>query len=234
MVRVLLVEDDPLVRDVILYYLQKEGSYELSCASTAGEALAQARDRFDVILLDILLPDANGIDLCATLRRWHDCPVIFISCLDDSDTVVKALAAGGDAVLSKPFDTRVLTAHIEAALRRYHRRPTAAASNSIRVGTVALDANTHVVQKGGKDISLSDTEFHILAYLMQKTGEHFTPRELYRQIWGADSPGDSRTVLVHIHNLRAKLEDDPANPQLIVMHWGKGYTFVSDPSIPGR
>lgn len=225
MVRVLLVEDDPLVRDVILFYLEGEESYDVVCAGTAGEALAMARDRYDVILLDILLPDANGIDLCASLRQWHDCPVIFISCLDDSDTVVRALAAGGDAILSKPFDTRVLTAHIEAALRRYRSNVAPETPNVLRAGGLLLNADRHEVEKNGETIRLSDTEFHILRFLMANAGTHFTPRELYHRVWGADSLGDSRTILVHIHNLRAKVEEDPANPRRIVMDWGQGYTF---------
>ena len=96
MVNVLLVEDDSLIADTLMYYLGKAESYHVTCAKTAGEALAKARNQFDLILMDILLPDADGIDLCRHMRQWHDCPVIFISCLDNSETIIRALAAGGD------------------------------------------------------------------------------------------------------------------------------------------
>lgn len=122
MLKVLLVEDDPMIISIVTYYLEQEGEYSVTAAKTAGEALAQAKHRFDVILMDILLPDANGIDLCSHMRRWHDCPIIFISCLDDSDTIVNALAQGGDDFLTKPFDNRVLDAHIQAKLRRYRQK----------------------------------------------------------------------------------------------------------------
>ena len=223
-----MVEDDPLIRDVILYYLTKEGGYDVVCAATAGEALAQARDSFDVILLDIILPDANGIDLCERIRQWQDCPVIFVSCLDDSDTMVRALSAGGDAFVTKPFDTRVLTANIQAAVRRYRQCVSSPSGNVVEAGGLTLRTEDHSVRKGDETIKLSDTEYHLLLFLMTHVGSYFTPRELYRHVWGEDSPGDSRTVLVHIHNLRRKLEDTPSDPRYIVMVWGRGYTFVGD------
>lgn len=225
--RVLLVEDDPLIIRVLLYYMEQEETYDITCAKTGGEALAKARDKFDIILMDILLPDANGIELCERLRKWHDCPIIFISCLDDSETIVKALSAGGDAFITKPFDNKVLIASIEANLRRYTAQPVSQPQNIIDKGGLVLDANRHVVVKNGAEIKLSDTEFRLLAFLMLNIGKEFTPKELYKHVWGSCSAGDSRTVLVHIHNLRYKLEDDPSDPKYIVMEWGKGYTFAT-------
>jgi len=108
LINVLLIEDDPLVANVILYYLGQSETYEVVWAKTGGEAFANARDKYDVILLDVLLPDVNGIDLCARLREWHDCPIIFISCLDSSDTIVRALELGGDDFLVSPLTTRFL------------------------------------------------------------------------------------------------------------------------------
>lgn len=225
MVRVLLVEDDPLISKVLVYYMEQEETYTVTCAETAGEALARARDKFDIILMDILLPDANGIELCERLRQWHDCPIIFISCLDDSNTIVNALSSGGDAFITKPFDNKVLIACMEANLRRYAAQPPAQIKNTIEGGGLVLDANRHVVIKNDREIKLSDTEFRLLSFLMLNAGKEFTPKELYKRMWGSSSYGDSRTVLVHIHNLRYKLEEDPANPRYIVMEWGKGYTF---------
>ena len=101
MIRILLVEDDPVIRDTTSYFLKCQQNFEVVCADTGGEALSHAREKFDVILMDILLPDTNGMDLCQRLRSWHHCPIIFTSCLDDTDTVVRALELGGDDFLTK-------------------------------------------------------------------------------------------------------------------------------------
>lgn len=225
MIRVLLVEDDPLIAKVVLYYMKQEETYTVIWAKTGGEALSMARDRFNVVLMDILLPDVNGIDLCERLRNWHDCPVIFISCLDDSETIVKALSSGGDDFVTKPFDNKVLVARIEANLRRYAAGKADPLKNTLICGDLTLDANHHVAIKRGAEIKLSNMEFRVLLLLMGNPGVHFTPKELYRRVWGSASMGDSRTVLVHIHNLRRKLEDDPNEPQYIRMDWGEGYAF---------
>ncbi len=118
MIRVLMVEDDPVIRDTTRYFLQSQQNFEVVCAETGGDALSHAREKFDVILMDILLPDTNGVDLCQRLRSWHHCPIIFTSCLDDTDTVVRALEMGGDDFLTKPYHNKVLLARIMANIRR--------------------------------------------------------------------------------------------------------------------
>ena len=228
MVRLLLVEDDAFIRDVILYYLQKEQSYEVVCASTAGEALARARESFDAILLDILLPDANGIDLCAHLREWHDCPIIFVSCLDDSETIVRALSAGGDDFIVKPFDNKVMGARIEANLRRWHNTQLPQARAVLFSDELGLGSKKRTVLKNGIEIRLSETEYRLLELFMSNPRRGFTPREIFKRLWGEDGHGASRTVLVHIHNLRQKIEDDPSEPRYVVTEWGKGYLFPFD------
>ena len=224
LINVLLIEDDTLVANVILYYLGQSETYEVVWAKTGGEAFANARDKYDVILLDVLLPDVNGIDLCARLREWHDCPIIFISCLDSSDTIVRALELGGDDFLVKPFDNKVLEARIQANLRRFHNR-IQAPLNELKCEGFSLDANRHVVVKEDEEIKLSKTEFRILSFLMQNHGKYYTPKELYFKIWGEKSYGDARTVIVHIHNIRSKIEADPEAPRFLKMEWGQGYYF---------
>ncbi|MEL7649676.1 MAG: response regulator transcription factor [Sedimentibacter sp.] len=224
MTRVLLIEDDPLVAKVILYYLEQAETYQVVWVKTGGEAFANARDDFDVILLDILLPDVDGVELCSRMREWHDCPIIFISCLDSSDTIVRALEKGGDDFLAKPFDNKVLEARIQANLRRYQKKiqPT---QNLLQCKGFVLDARRHVVVKPKGEIKLSGTEFKILSFLMQNSGKYFTPKELYLKIWGEKSYGDTRTVIVHIHNIREKIEDNPENPMFLKLEWGRGYYF---------
>ena len=118
MIRILLVEDDPVIRDTTSYFLNCQQNFEVVCADTGGEALSHAREKFDVILMDILLPDTNGMELCQRLRSWHHCPIIFTSCLDDTDTVVRALELGGDDFLTKPYSQSALCAVIRRLVPR--------------------------------------------------------------------------------------------------------------------
>jgi len=225
MIKVLLVEDDPLIAQIVQYYLQKQGSYELEWARDCGEAMASARDHFDVILLDVLLPDANGIDLCAQLRKWHHCPIIFLSCIDDSETIVRALERGGDDYIVKPFDNKILEARIQANLRRIRMDHEEAPENLLSCKGYILDAREHVVYKGKEKIALSPMEYRVLRFFMQNPKEYYNSDELYKKIWGKDYYGDVRTVLVHVHNIRQKTEDDPSNPRYLKNVWGKGYIF---------
>lgn len=184
MTKVLLIEDDPLVAKVILYYLEQAETYETTWARSGGEALAHAREYFDVILLDILLPDADGVELCARLRNWQACPILFVSCLDNSDTIVKALEMGGDDFITKPFDNKMLEARIQASLRRF-RQQGQPAVRPARCGGFSLDpAERTVGLPGGGQARLSATEYRILSFLMDHVGQCFTTRELYVRIWG--------------------------------------------------
>lgn len=225
MIQVLLVEDDALISKVIQYYFQMEEHYRVTWVKTAGEAMACARDDFDVILLDIRLPDVNGIDLCERLREWYNCPIIFISCLDDSDTIVRALENGGDDYLTKPFDNKVLVARIEANLRRAHMDLQDRPLNILACDGFSLDATTHTLLKQDQQYALSMMEYRILKFFMQHPNRFYTANELYKLIWENDSYGDVRTVLVHIHNLRKKIEDDYTAPKYLRNTWGKGYVF---------
>ncbi len=225
MTEVLLVEDDSVIARIIQFYLKKEQRYEVTWAKTAGEAIGESRRHFDVILLDILLPDVNGIELCAKLREWHKCPIIFISCLDNAETIVNALEAGGDDFITKPFDNRVLTAKIEANIRRASAAPLDVTNNVIACEGLALDTNRHVaIKKGDTEVKLSPQEFRILLLFMQNPNRYFTADEIYKRIWGKDSLGDVRNVVVHIHNIRKKIEP-PDEIRFIKNVWGKGYIF---------
>ena len=225
MTQVLLVEDDAMIAKIIQYYFQQGEHYQLTWAKTAGEALAFARDNFDVILLDIRLPDVNGIDLCGRLREWHNCPIIFISCLDDSDTIVRALEMGGDDYLTKPFDNKVLVARIEANLRRAHMDLQDSPQNALTCDGFTLDARTHTLYKQDQQHRLSMIEYRLLLFFFQHPDRYYTSDELYKSVWGNDSFGDVRTVLVHIHYLRKKIENDYASPKYLKNVWGKGYIF---------
>ena len=227
MIHVLLIEDDTAIAKIIQYYLKMEKGYEVAWVKTAGEAMAFGRRQFDVILLDILLPDVNGIEMCQSLRKWQNCPIIFISCLDDSGTVVRALEAGGDDFIVKPFDNKILAARIQANLRRVSRQ-VQESGGMFAFRDFSIDPVQHCVCRDGKNWKLSDMEYRILYFLMQNAGRYFTAAEIYSAVWGKDSYGDPRTVLVHIHNLRKKLEPDPAEPIYLRSEWGSGYAFTGE------
>ena len=225
MIRVLLVEDDEDIMLSVQDILRQYGDYRVLGASSAEDAL-RLRDEFDVILLDIMLPGRSGIELCSLLRKRYTCPVIFLSCLDDSQTIVEALGNGGDDYVVKPFDTRVLHARIQANLRRIrmdHRLEEK--GEVIRCGPFEMRMGEGAVKKGGISIPLLPIEDRLLSFLMQHEGGFYKAKELYREVWGQDDAGNVRTVLVHIHNLRAKIEEDPENPSHILNVRGKGYTF---------
>lgn len=225
MVQVLLIEDDPIIAKVLKYYLSKDGGYIVRWAQDAGEAFAFARDRFDVILIDVMLPDVNGIELCSRLRVWHNCPIIFISCIDDSDTIIRALEMGGDDYLVKPFDNKILAARIQANLRRVRMEHEEKPRNALICGGFTLDAEKHCVIKNETNVPLSPMEYRILLFFMQNPYIYFSTGELYKRLWGKDSYGDVRTVLVHIHNIRKKIEEDSSTPVHLVNDWGQGYMF---------
>ena len=153
MIRILLVEDDPVIRDTTSYFLKCQQNFEVVCADTGGEALSHAREKFDVILMDILLPDTNGMDLCQRLRSWHHCPIIFTSCLDDTDTVVRALELGGDDFLTKPYNHKVLLARIMANIRRVQMDAAEPSVSGYHCAAFTLDSNSHCVEKDGRSMS---------------------------------------------------------------------------------
>ena len=222
MVRVLLIEDDPAISDITRCFLTAQGGYTVTCARSGSEALACAKDSFDVIIMDILLPDTNGIDLCATLRQWHHCPILFSSALDDTDTIVSALQKGGDDFIAKPYDNKILLARIEANLRRVRMEAGRKPVSRVLLGPFELDESTSQALRDGKPLPLSQMEYRLFSWFMRHPGRHASAEEIYQALWGHESDGDARTVQVHIHNLRRKIEADPSQPQYLKSVWGKG------------
>ena len=225
--KVVLVEDQYVARQLFGLYLKDSEKYEIvrTLESASGIAEILRNVPVDLILMDILLPDTNGMDLCQRLRSWHHCPIIFTSCLDDTDTVVRALELGGDDFLTKPYNHKVLLARIMANIRRVQMDAAEPSVSGYHCAAFTLDSNSHCVEKDGRSIHLADMEYRILTLFIRHPNTFFTANELYRKIWGKESLGDVRTVQVHIHNLRSKIEPDPAKPIYLKNVWGKGYIF---------
>jgi len=226
MAQLLLIEDDLEICEILQFYLLKNPEYSVTVAHSAEETMPLvAMRRYDLILLDIMLPGVDGLTLCGELRKTTFCPIIFISCLGDDETVIKALNMGGDDYLIKPFRAPVLLARIEANLRRYALPKES--SPRLRAGELVLDPALHRVTKGGKDLALSPTEYKILSCFMRRQGQFIGFEELYNEVWQRPSMGDLRTLFVHIAHLRQKVEDDPSEPKYIRTHMRDGYIFTS-------
>lgn len=227
--RVLIIEDDRDICEILRFYLEKEGRYQTEVVHTAEAALPFVRDSaFDCILLDIMLPGIDGISFCQQLRKRIYCPIIFISCMDDDATIIRAMNMGGDDYLVKPFNCSVLMAYVDANIRRsrmHHQ-----GQDIMQSGAISLDPQRHHVCKHGEEIILSPTEYEILHYMMRHKGEFMPFAAIYASVWGSPSFGDVRTLFTHVGNLRKKLEDDAKNPVFIVTHQRSGYIFADLPA----
>lgn len=231
MTRILLVEDDLEICEILQFYLLEKEDYHVTVVHSAEQALPLIRMRkFDLVLLDIMLKGMDGIDFCRELRKTSYCPVIFISCINDDETIIRALNMGGDDYLVKPFQASVLMARIEANLRRC--RMTHEENLQIVVGELALDAATHTITKNGVVLTLSPTEYEILYFLMMNKGRFVSFDEIYQAVWQRSSLGDVRALFVHISHLRQKIETNPSQPVYIRTHMRGGY-ILSDPAIEG-
>lgn len=223
-VRILLVEDDIEICEILQFYLLSNTDYELTIAHSAEAALPLVMKRtFQLILLDIMLSGMDGIEFCKELRKTTFCPIIFISCINDDETIIRALNMGGDDYLVKPFQAPVLLARIEANLRRCGIKQET--DLPLTNGTLTLYPNAHKVTKEQTELDLSPTEYAILAYLMEHPGVFISFDELYRAVWQRPSLGDFRALYVHITHLRQKIEKDPSRPVYIRTHQRNGYLF---------
>lgn len=226
MYQLLLVEDDLDICEIIKMYMSRT-NHKLHIANSAQQALQLVDvNSYDLILLDIMLPDITGIDLCSRLRKGLMCPIIFISCVDDDDTIVKALQMGGDDYIVKPFNCNVLLARIEANMRRIQidaKNPSL--QNKTTFDDFTIDSSDYTVIKNNEKINLTPIEFKIITYMSANPNRVITLEELHQNIWPEPSLDDFRTVKVHVYNLRKKIEDEPSNPKHIKTLRKIGYTF---------
>lgn len=225
MYRVLLVEDNIENCEMLCAFLGKAKCYQTAVAHDAEHALQLAGTQpFDLILLDIMLPGMDGIHLCEQLRKTLYCPILFVSCLDDEETILRAFRMGGDDYITKPFRYPVLCAQMEAVLRRV-KQSAAAPARDIKIGDMTLSVEQHAILKDGKNVNLSPIEYDILRYFAENPNRALGYEEIYRNVWKQESLGDIRTVFTHVRNLRKKIENDPSNPEHILTVARDGYLF---------
>ncbi|GAB3768612.1 response regulator transcription factor [Microlunatus parietis] len=227
--RVLVVDDDETVRDVVRRYLSREG-YQVLEAGTGPDALAVFRaERPDLVVLDLMLPGADGLELCRTMRAEAPVGVIMLTALGlESDRVV-GLEQGADDYVVKPFSPRELTLRVARLLERLDPpAPRSVPEQRLTDGDLIIDTEARTAHRGDVPLGLTGREFDLLVFLVGHAGRAFTRKELLERVWDW-SFGDDSTVTVHVRRLREKIEDDPSQPRRLVTVWGRGYRYDREP-----
>ncbi|WP_055621938.1 response regulator [Streptomyces sp. JHA19] len=228
--RVLVVDDDPTVAEIVSGYLDRAG-YVVDRAGDGPAALAAAAARRpDLVVLDLMLPGMDGLEVCRRMRGQGPVPVIMLTARGDEDDRILGLEVGADDYVTKPFSPRELVLRVESVLRR--SRP-AQPSAILRAGGLTVDPAARRATKGGAELALTIREFDLLTFFLRHQGRVFGREDLMREVWGWDF-GDLSTVTVHVRRLRGKVEDDPARPRLIQTVWGVGYRFDAGGTAPAE
>ncbi len=230
MARVLVVDDEPVLVDTIRYKLRREG-YEVHVAGDGIEALRLAQAAApDLVVLDLMLPGLDGLEVCRQLRRESAVPILMLTAKDDEVDKIVGLEVGADDYMTKPFSLHELIARIRAMLRRSRMQQAIAAPDNeqpIRSGDLEVDALQRRVLLRAEALQLKPKEFDLLVYLMQHRGRVLTRDQLLEKVWGYTFGGDTRTVDVHIRWLREKIEESPSSPRRLETIRGVGYRFVA-------
>ncbi|MFJ3305275.1 response regulator transcription factor [Streptomyces sp. NPDC086549] len=231
MKRVLVVDDDPTVSEVVAGYLDRAG-FAVDVAADGPAAVAQAASRQpDLVVLDLMLPGMDGLEVCRRIRMTGPLPVIMLTARGDEEDRILGLEVGADDYVTKPFSPRELVLRVESVLRRAGAATAVRADVAepwLRSGVLALDPTARRATRKGSELSLTIREFDLLEFFIRHPGQATSREQLMQRVWGWEF-GDLSTVTVHVRRLREKVEDDPAHPRLISTVWGIGYRF--DPPL---
>jgi len=221
---VLVVDDEPIVRDVVVRYLRRDG-YETREAATGDEArqILEAESP-ELVVLDVMLPGTDGLELCRWIRSRSELPVIMLTARGEETDRIVGLELGADDYVTKPFSPRELTVRVRNVLRR--SRSTPADAERVFFGTFEVDSAAREVHRDGKTLRLTVKEFDLLWFLVSHPRRVFSRDQLMDRVWGYTTALDTGTVTVHIRRLREKIENDPSQPQLLETVWGIGYRFT--------
>lgn len=226
--RILIIEDEQDISRILKDYIQLQG-YDVHIADNAQDGLRLVDHLHpDFIILDIMLPDANGIELCRQIRDKTPIPILILSARNNDTDKVLGLGFGADDYMTKPFSISELVARIQAHLRRSTSMSSLPREEQISLGLLTIDKKAYKVTLDGQEVSLSAKEFELLHFLAEHKNQVFSKSQLLDQIWGYTSHGDESTITVYIRRLREKLETDPSNPVYIKTVWGVGYKFNLD------
>jgi two-component system, OmpR family, response regulator ResD len=221
---VLVVEDESVVREVVVRYLRREGYRTLEAGDAETACALVERETPDLVLLDVMLPGKDGLSICRWIRARSEVPVIMLTARGEEADRIVGLELGADDYVTKPFSPRELAARVKTVLRR--ARDTTFLDERLSFGDLSIDASTREVVKGAQQLRLTAKEFDLLWFLASHPRRVFSRDQLMDRVWGYDAAVDTGTVTVHMRRLRAKTEDDPARPQRLETVWGVGYRFT--------
>ena len=227
MAKVLVVDDERLIVKGLKFSLEQDGM-EVDCAYDGEEALEKiARNDYEIILLDLMLPKKDGMEVCQQVRETSDVPIIMLTAKSDDMDKILGLEYGADDYITKPFNILEVKARIKAITRRNRgaRKEPAKPDNRITVRGLTMDTESRRIFINDREINLTTKEFDLLELLITNPGKVYTREQLLSLIWGADYPGDVRTVDVHVRRLREKVEANPSDPQYVFTKWGVGYFY---------
>ena len=224
--KVLVVDDEKLIVKGIRFSLEQDGM-EVTCAYDGEEALRLAGEKeFDIILLDIMLPKMSGTEVCQQIREFSNVPIVMLTAKSDDMDKIMGLEYGADDYITKPFNILEVKARIKAIMRRTSGRAVPRQESSvIESGDMRMDCDSRRVSISGREVNLTAKEFDVLELLIKNPNKVYSREKLLNLIWGADYPGDVRTVDVHIRRLREKIESNPSEPRFVHTKWGVGYFF---------
>ena len=223
--KVLIVDDEKLIVKGIRFSLEQD-NMEVDCAYDGEEALEKVRNnQYDIILLDIMLPKLSGLEVCQQIREFSNVPIIMLTAKGDDMDKILGLEYGADDYITKPFNILEVKARIKAIMRRTIRDEKESTENIVEYGALKLDCESRRVYICGKEMNLTAKEFDVLELLVLNPNKVYSREKLLKTVWGADYPGDERTVDVHIRRLREKIETNPSEPKYVHTKWGMGYFF---------
>ncbi|MBO4389801.1 MAG: response regulator transcription factor [Lachnospiraceae bacterium] len=225
MAKVLVVDDEKMIVKGIRFSLEQDGM-QVDCAYDGGEALEMARKtEYDVILLDVMLPVMDGLQVCSRIREFSNMPIIMLTARGEDADKILGLEYGADDYITKPFNILEVKARMRAIMRRNTTPDTAHKNRVLQYGRLRIDGENHQVYLSNERIRLTSKEYEILDLLMHNPDKVYSREELLELVWGKDYPGDARTVDVHIRRLREKIEENPGVPDFVLTKWGEGYYF---------
>ena len=220
---ILIVDDDPDIRKVLFFLLKDNYFVEEAADGAAAVEYIAAHPETDLVVLDVMMPGMSGYEACGKIRALSNAPILFLTAKSAEADMISAYGSGGDDFLSKPFSQGEFLAKVNSLLRRY-KEYRGKPAEALTIDGLEVDLETHSVKSSGKDVTLTDTEYAILEYLLKNRGSTVTSAELYESVWKERFlPGSGNTVMVHVLNLRRKIEETPSAPKIIRTVWGKGY-----------
>lgn len=220
---ILIVDDDPDIRKVLFFLLKDNYFVEEAADGAAAVEYIAAHPETDLVVLDVMMPGMYGYEACGKIRALSNAPILFLTAKSAEADMISAYGSGGDDFLSKPFSQDEFLAKVNSLLRRY-KEYRGKPAEALTIDGLEVDLETHSVKSSGKDVTLTDTEYAILEYLLKNRGSTVTAAELYESVWKERFlPGSGNTVMVHVLNLRRKIEETPSAPKIIRTVWGKGY-----------